>query len=97
MFTKMKNDCTKKICGKEWKMMNIATTKIYKNFQTSIPKEMREAFNINEKTIVEWGINEKGEPEVNFRNKVELKDIIGMVKTEEVTDSVKLKREIYLK
>lgn len=78
-------------------MMNIATTKIYKNFQTSIPKEMREAFNINEKTIVEWGINEKGEPEVNFRNKVELKDIIGMVKTEEVTDSVKLKREIYLK
>ena len=31
-------------------MMNIATTKIYKNFQTSIPKEMREAFNIDEKT-----------------------------------------------
>lgn len=76
--------------------MNIATTKIYKNFQTSIPKEMREAFDIDEKTIVEWGINEKGEPEVNFRNKVNLEDIIGMVKIEEVTDSVKLKKEIYL-
>lgn len=77
--------------------MNVATTKIYKNFQTSIPKEMREAFNIDEKTVVEWGINENGEPEVNFRNKVNLEDIIGMVKTEEVTDSVKLKKELYLK
>jgi bifunctional DNA-binding transcriptional regulator/antitoxin component of YhaV-PrlF toxin-antitoxin module len=76
--------------------MNVATTKIYKNFQTSIPKEMREAFNINEQTIVVWGINENGEPEVNFRNKVKLNDIIGMVKTEEVTDSVKLKKEVYL-
>lgn len=77
--------------------MNIASTKIYKNFQTSIPKEMREAFDIDETTIVEWGINDKGDPEVNFRKKVKLEDIIGMVKTEEVTDSVKLKREIYLK
>ena len=76
-------------------MMNIATTKIYKNFQTSIPKEMREAFNIDEKTIVEWGINEKGEPEVNFRNKVKLDHIIGIVKTEEVTNSVELKKEVY--
>jgi len=75
--------------------MNIATTKIYKNFQTSIPKEMREAFDIDEKTIVEWGINDKGEPEVNFRKKVELTDIIGIVKTDEVTDSVELKKGVY--
>ncbi len=79
----------------EMMKMNIGTTKIYKNFQTSIPKEMREAFNIDEKTIVEWGITDNGKPEVNFRKKVELTDIIGIVKTDEVTDSVKLKKEAY--
>ena len=52
-------------------------------------------FDIDEKTIVEWGINDKGEPEVNFRKKVELTDIIGIVKTDEVTDSVELKKGVY--
>ena len=75
--------------------MIIATTKIYKNFQTSIPKEVREVFNVDEKTIVEWGINENGKSEVNFRKKVELEDIIGIVKTDDVTDSVLLKKEVY--
>ncbi|MBQ2651947.1 MAG: hypothetical protein IJF83_00175 [Methanobrevibacter sp.] len=77
--------------------MMIANTKIYKNFQTSIPKEVREAFDINDDTIVEWGITDDGRPEVNFRNKVKLEDIIGIVKTEEVTNSVELKKEVYLK
>ena len=73
----------------------IANTKIYKNFQTSIPKEVREAFDINDDTIVELGITDDGQPEVNFRNKVKLDDIIGIVKTEEVTNSVELKKEVY--
>lgn len=77
------------------KTMMIANTKIYKNFQTSIPKEVREAFDINDDTIVEWGITDDGQPEVNFRNKVKLDDIIGIVKTEEVTNSVELKKEVY--
>lgn len=77
--------------------MIIANTKIYKNFQTSIPKEVREAFDINDDTIVEWGITDEGLPEVNFRNKVTLNDIIGIVKTEEVTNSVELKKEVHLK
>lgn len=80
-------------CGE--KTMMIANTKIYKNFQTSIPKEVREAFDINDDTIVEWGITDDGQPEVNFRNKVKLDDIIGIVKTEEVTNSVELKKEVY--
>ncbi|ALT68233.1 hypothetical protein [Methanobrevibacter millerae] len=77
--------------------MMVANTKIYKNFQTSIPKEMREAFDINDETIVEWGITDDGQPEVNFRNKVNIEDIIGIVKTKEVTNSVELKREVYKK
>ena len=60
--------------------MFVARTKIYKNYQTSIPKPIREKFHITQDTIVEWGINEAGEPEVNFRQKVKLKDIIGLVK-----------------
>ncbi len=75
--------------------MNVANTKIYKNFQTSIPKEMRKVFNITEDTIVEWGISDEGKPEVNFRNKVLLDDIIGIVKTKDVTNSVELKKEVY--
>ena len=54
--------------------MMIANTKIYKNFQTFIPKEVREAFDINEDTIVEWGITDNGQPEIKFRNKVNLND-----------------------
>ena len=77
--------------------MMIANTKIYKNFQTSIPKEVREAFDIDNDTIVEWGITDDGQPEVNFRNKVKLNDIIGIVKTEEVTNSVELKKEVHRK
>ena len=60
--------------------MMIANTKIYKNFQTSIPKEVREAFDINDDTIVEWGITDDGQPEVNFRNKVNLNDSLVIKK-----------------
>ena len=77
--------------------MLVANTKIYKNFQTSIPKEMREAFDINDETIVEWGITDDGQPEVNFRNKVNIDDIISIVKTKEVTNSVELKKEVHKK
>ena len=70
-------------------------TKVYKNFQTSIPKEVRETFGVNNDTIVEWGIDENGELKVNFRKKVNVEDIIGLIKTEEPTNSVELKKELY--
>ena len=70
------------------------TTKIYKNYQTSIPKEIRKQFNITRDTIVEWNITENGEPTINFRKKVTVDDIIGIVKTDE-TNSVELKKEMY--
>ena len=79
----------------EVKKMIIGHTKIYKNFQTSIPKEVRETFGVNKDTIVEWGIDENGEPKVNFRKKVNVEDIIGLIKTDEPTNSVELKKELY--
>ncbi|MBQ2226991.1 MAG: hypothetical protein II426_05495 [Methanobrevibacter sp.] len=74
--------------------MILAHTKIYKNFQTSIPKEVRETFGVNKDTVVEWGIDEQGNPKVNFRKKVSVDDIIGLIKTEP-TNSVELKKELY--
>ena len=70
--------------------MIIAESRIGKNFTITIPKEVREAFDIDENTIVEWGINDDGEPAINFR-KAELADITGIVKT----DSVSLKKDLY--
>ena len=74
--------------------MIMGHTKVYKNFQTSIPKEVRETFGVNNDTIVEW-IDENGELKVNFRKKVNVEDIIGLIKTEEPTNSVELKKELY--
>ncbi len=68
-------------------MINIlVTTKMYKNNQTPIPKEIRNKFNIDENTIIEWGIDESGNPQINFRKKVTLKDVAGMIKKENDAD-----------
>ena len=47
----------------------IATSKIQNNFQTIIPKEIMEKYEIDEDTIIWWIINEKGNSEINFRKK----------------------------
>lgn len=75
--------------------MIIANTKIYKNFQTAIPKEIREAFKVDKNTIVEWLIDEKGELKVTFRKKRTLEDMEGIIKLDYPTDSVELKKELY--
>lgn len=60
----------------------LANTKMYKNKQTIIPSEIRDMFNVDEDTIIEWGVDEFGDPKINFRKKVTLKDVAGMVKKE---------------
>ena len=59
---------------------------MYKNKQTIIPSEVRDKFNVDENTIIEWGVNESGNPTINFRKKVTLKDVAGMVKKENDTE-----------
>lgn len=54
-------------------MLILATSKIQSNYQTTIPKEIRKNYDIDNDTIVEWAINEKGNPEINFRKKEALK------------------------
>ncbi|WP_458403774.1 AbrB/MazE/SpoVT family DNA-binding domain-containing protein [Methanobrevibacter sp.] len=76
-------------------MLVLATSKIQSNYQTTIPKEIRKNYDIDHNTVVEWGINEKGKPEINFRKKRNFKDLGGAFKTEDKTNAVELKRSLY--
>ncbi|MCF0225868.1 MAG: hypothetical protein HUK28_00830 [Methanobrevibacter sp.] len=75
-----------------------ATSKIYKNYQTAIPKEIRKHIkdlDLN-KTILDWSIDDKGIITIKPRRKRTAKDLKGMIKLDHKTDSVQLKKELYL-
>lgn len=76
-------------------MLILATSKIQSNYQTTIPKEIRKNYDIDNDTVVEWSINENGNPEINFRKKRNFKDLVGAFKSDEKTNAVELKRSLY--
>ena len=76
-------------------MLILATSKIQSNYQTTIPKEIRKNYDIDNDTVVEWAINENGNPEINFREKRNFKDLVGAFKSDEKTNAVELKRSLY--
>ena len=76
-------------------MLILATSKIQSNYQTTIPKEIRKNYDIDNDTIVEWTINENGNPEIKFRKKRSFKDLVGAFRTDEKTNAVELKRSLY--
>ena len=63
----------------------LANSKIYKNFHTVIPIEVRKHFDVTEDSIIEWSITSNGKLNINFRKKVTLKDVAGMIKKEDDT------------
>ena len=73
----------------------LANTKVYNNYQTAIPKEIIEKFHIDKETVIEWGIDDKGEPQIKFRKKVTVDDVLGMMDDDGTESSVELKRSIY--
>lgn len=75
--------------------MVLATSKIYGNYQTSIPKEIRKRCNIDKDYVIEWDLTEEGKPEINFRKKRNIENLIGAFHLEEETNSVELKRSLY--
>ena len=75
--------------------MVLATSKIYGNYQTSIPKEIRKRCNIDKDYVIEWDLKEDGTPEINFRKKRDIRNLIGAFHLDEETDSVELKRSLY--
>ena len=76
-------------------MLILATSKIQSNYQTTIPKEIRKNYDIDNDTVVEWSINNNGNPEINFRKKRNFKDLVGAFKSDERTNAVELKRSLY--
>ena len=76
-------------------MLILATSKIRSNYQTTIPKEIRKNYDIDDDTVVEWSINNNGNPEINFRKKRNFKDLVGAFKSDERTNAVELKRSLY--
>ena len=75
-------------------MLILATSKIQSNYQTTIPKEIRKNYDIDDETVVEWAINNNGNPEINFRKKRNFKDLVGAFKSDERTNAVELKRSL---
>ena len=78
-------------------MLILATSKIQSNYQTTIPKEIRKNYDIDKTTVVEWAINDKGNPEINFRKKRNFKNLSGAFKTDEKTNALELKRSLYMR
>ena len=77
-------------------MVNVlATSKVEINYETTIPKELSKNFQVDNNTVIEWSINEKGKPELNFRRKRKLKELKGLIKLDHNTDSEQLKKELY--
>ena len=75
-------------------MLILATSKIQSNYQTTIPKEIRKNYDIDDDTVVEWAINNNGNPEINFRKKRNFKELVGAFKSDERTNAVELKRSL---
>ena len=75
----------------------IATTTLYKNYQLSIPKAIRNKLTdlTIEDTIIDWSINENNEIVIKPRKKVSLDDVLGIIEDDDPRDAVELKRSLY--
>lgn len=72
----------------------LASTKLYKNFQVAIPKEIRKEFNDLDidNTMIDWSINKNNEIILVPRKKITTKDILGIVKDADEWD---IDKEVY--
>jgi bifunctional DNA-binding transcriptional regulator/antitoxin component of YhaV-PrlF toxin-antitoxin module len=71
-------------------------TKIYDKFQTVIPVEVREKFNIDGKGyFIEWNINNEGKVELDFIKKLSFEEMVGKYKAKKPIDSLKLKKQFH--
>ncbi len=69
-------------------------TRVYNN-QTTIPAHIIKKESIDNNTIVEWIEKEDNTYEVKFRKKRTFKEMLGKYSLDELTNGVKLKKEIY--
>lgn len=77
-------------------MVNVGTTRIYKNNQTTIPSKIRKLFDVSENTVVDWDLNSENVITITFKTKrSSIHDLVGLGKSKEITNAVELKRGLY--
>lgn len=78
-------------------MVNIVSTKIYKNHQITIPAKIRKELNISDESIINWVLNSDKTITLKIENKKpSVENLIGLGSSKEVTNAVELKRGLYL-
>ena len=71
----------------------VSITKIYDKYQTVIPSEIRNEFNLDKSYKIQWKIIDEGKVELEFIKELTLDDMIGRYSANEPIDSVKLKQD----
>ena len=78
-------------------MVNVGTTKIYKNNQTTIPSKIRKELNISEDSLINWNLNPDKTITITVKSKKPfVEDLIGLGSSKDKTNAVDLKRGLYL-
>ena len=71
----------------------VSVTSIYDKFQTVIPAEIRNKFNLDKSYKIQWQINDDGKVELEFIKELTLDEMVGRYTATETIDSVKLKND----
>lgn len=71
----------------------VSVTGIYDKFQTVIPAEIRNEFNLDKSYKIEWKITDDGKVELEFIKDLAIEDMIGRYSAVEKIDSVQLKHD----
>lgn len=71
----------------------VSVTSIYDKFQTVIPAEIRNEFDLDKSYKIEWRINDNGKVELEFIKELTLEDMVGRYTASQPIDSAKLKKD----
>ena len=71
----------------------VSVTSIYDKFQTVIPAEIRNEFNLDKSYKIEWRIKEDGKVELQFIKELTLNEMVGRYTASEPIDSIQLKND----
>lgn len=71
----------------------VSITKIYDKYQTVIPSEIRNEFNLDKSYKIQWKITDERKVELEFIKELSLDDMVGRYSANEPIDSVKLKQD----
>ena len=66
----------------------VSVTSIYDKFQTVIPAEIRNEFNLDKSYKIEWRINDDGKVELEFIKELSLDEMVGRYTASQPIDSV---------